>query len=245
MKYFATLFAAFLFGGMVAAQEVTPPTFNGGAVKFFRARLTAEAKRLAIERNYPYDELSEEVVVAFRIDTAGHVSQWRFRDNTCEGADSIGVAPASEPTRRLLTEAFGSMQGEWQPALRGGRKIFYNQTLRLRLPVKEIERALNPDPLLFMGQDPGESFIPWFRPRVRYDGRFSGVGGLVHVRFFVEADGSVTIGEVVESPDEKLTKEVLRVIRSSRGKWTPRKVDGVAQRTPYEVRMNYIDEVWD
>ena len=40
MKYFATLFAAFLFCGSVAAQEVTPPTFNGGAVKFFRARLT-------------------------------------------------------------------------------------------------------------------------------------------------------------------------------------------------------------
>ena len=53
------------------------------------------------------------------------------------------------------------------------------------------------------------------------------------------ADGSVTIDEVVESPDEKLTKEVLRVIRNSRGKWTPRKVDGVAQRSAYELRMNY------
>lgn len=244
MKLFVIFFTV-LFCGTATAQEVTPPTFNGGAVKFFRARLTAEAKRLAIERKYPYEELSEQVVVAFRIDTAGHVSQWRFRDHTCEGADSVGVAPASEPTRRLLTEAFGNIRGEWQPARRGGRKIFYNQTLWLRLPVKEIGRALDPDPLLFLGEDPDKSFFPWLRPRVRYDDRFKNVSGLVHIRFFVEADGCITIGEVVETPDEKLAKEVVRAIRGSRGKWTPRKVDGAAQRTPYEVRINYIDEVWD
>ena len=46
-------------------------------------------------------------------------------------------------------------------------------------------------------------------------------------------------GEVVQSPDERLTKEVLRVIRSSKGKWTPRKVRGVPQRTAYEYRVNY------
>lgn len=228
-----------------SAQEVTPPTFNGAAMKIFITRLKAEAKRLAIECKYPYEELSEETIIAFRIDTAGRVDRWRFLDNTCEGSDSVGVAPASEATKRLLTEAFGNMQGEWQPACRGGRKISFHQTWRLQLPIKQIEQALNPDPLLFLGEDPRKSFFPWLRPRVRYDERFKGIDGLVHVRFFVEADGGITIGEVVETPDAKLAKEVVRVIRNSRGKWTPRKVDGVAQRTPYEVRINYVDEVWD
>ena len=66
-----------------------------------------------------------------------------------------------------------------------------------------------------------------------------GVEGVVHVRFYIEPDGRIAIGEVVQSPDERLTKEVLRVIRSSKGKWTPRKVRGVPQRTAYEYRVNY------
>jgi len=32
---------------------------------------------------------------------------------------------------------------------------------------------------------------------------------------------------------------MIRVIRSSKGKWTPRKVRGVPQRTAYEYRVNY------
>ena len=55
-------------------------------------------------------------------------------------------------------------------------------------------------------------------------------------------DGKITIGDVVESPDERLTKEVIRVIRNSRGEWTPRKVRGVPQRTAYQFRCNYIPE---
>ncbi|MCM1151917.1 MAG: energy transducer TonB [Alistipes sp.] len=242
---FATLLLALLSCGIAATQEVTPPTFDGGAMKFFRARLVAEAKRLAIEKKYSAEELSEEVVVAFRIDTAGRVDRWRFLDNTCEGRDSVAQAPASEPTKRLLTEAFGNLRGEWQPARRGDRKVRYSQSLVLRLPVEAIARALDPDPLLFLGEDPAKSLYPWMRMRVRYDERFAKVGGRVHVRFFVEADGSITIDEVVSSPDEKLTKEVLRVLRNSRGKWTPRKVDGTPQRTPYELKINYINDSAD
>lgn len=72
--------------------------------------------------------------------------------------------------------------------------------------------------------------------------RFKNAGGVVHVRFYVEPDGKITIGDVAKSPDERLTKEVIRVIRNSRGKWTPRKVRGVPQRTAYELRMNFIPE---
>ena len=96
--------------------------------------------------------------------------------------------------------------------------------------------------LLFQGEDPNTNFFEWVRTRVRYDDRFRNVGGVVHVRFYVEPDGKITIGDVVESPDERLTKEVIRVIRNSRGEWTPRKVRGVPQRTAYQFRCNYIPE---
>ena len=100
----------------------------------------------------------------------------------------------------------------------------------------------DPDHLLFQGEDPNTNFFEWVRTRVRYDDRFRNVGGVVHVRFYVEPDGKITIGDVVESPDERLTKEVIRVIRNSRGEWTPRKVRGVPQRTAYQFRCNYIPE---
>lgn len=84
--------------------------------------------------------------------------------------------------------------------------------------------------MLFMGGDPDETFHEWARVRLRYDERFSsrGVAGLVHVRFYIEPDGKVTIGEVLSSPDEKLSREVIRVIKASKGHWVPGRVRGRA-----------------
>ena len=111
----------------------------------------------------------------------------------------------------------------------------------MRLPVEKIAKRQEADPLLFMGGDPDETFHEWARVRLRYDERFSsrGVAGLVHVRFYIEPDGKVTIGEVLSSPDEKLAREVIRVIRASKGHWVPRRVRGVPQRTAYEYRINF------
>ena len=52
-------------------------------------------------------------------------------------------------------------------------------------------------------------------------------------------DGRITIDKVVQTPNDKLAKEMIRVIRNSKGKWTPRKVRGVPQRTPFDYRVNY------
>ena len=72
-----------------------------------------------------------------------------------------------------------------------------------------------------------------------YSWRLTGESG-VRVRFYIEPDGKITIGEVIKSPDEKLSREMIRVIRSSKGKWTPRKVRGVPQRTAYEYGVNFL-----
>lgn len=235
------LFVAF-WGAASAQQELTPPKFNGADVEYFMRRLVGEFEKVAVERQIPAAEISPRVAVAFKVDSTGGVSEWRFRDNASEGRDRTDLPTASDATREAMTEAFSRLKG-WMPAVDAeGCKTDYTLRLTLRLPVEKIVRKQDPDPLLFLGEDPGKSFYAWAYDRLRYDERFKNAGGVVHVRFYVEPDGKITIGDVSESPDERLTKEVIRVIRNSRGKWTPRKVRGVPQRTAYELRMNFIPE---
>ena len=235
------LFVAF-WGAASAQQELTPPKFNGADVEYFMRRLVGEFEKVAVERQIPAAEISPRVAVAFKVDSTGGVSEWRFRDNASEGRDRTDLPTASDATRKAMTEAFSRLKG-WMPAVDAeGCKTDYTLRLTLRLPVEKIVRKQDPDPLLFLGEDPGKSFYAWAYDRLRYDERFKNAGGVVHVRFYVEPDGKITIGDVAKSPDERLTKEVIRVIRNSRGKWTPRKVRGVPQRTAYELRMNFIPE---
>lgn len=131
--------------------------------------------------------------------------------------------------------------------MKDGKPTTYSWRLTMRLPVEKIAKKQDADPLLFLGGDPDKTFHEWASPRLRYDGRFTGRGakgeGVVRVRFYIEPDGKITIGEVIKSPDEKLSREMIRVIRSSKGKWTPRKVRGVPQRTAYEYGVNFLGMV--
>ena len=206
----------------------------------FMARLIGETEKIVDAAQIPAAELSSQVVVGFTVDETGNVTQWRFLDNTCEGKDSVGVEPATPRTREAMTEALGRLE-KWTPAMKDGKPTTYSWRLTMRLPVEKIAKRQEADPLLFMGGDPDETFHEWARVRLRYDERFSsrGVAGLVHVRFYIEPDGKVTIGEVLSSPDEKLSREVIRVIKASKGHWVPRRVRGVPQRTAYEYRINF------
>lgn len=208
------------------------------------ARLTAMIEDVAVEERIPADSLSEEVAIALRIDTLGNFVGWRFLDNTCEGAYRQDLDPATPRTRQVVERAIERMDGSWSPARRAdGRAVGYVQRLRFRLPRQRIEQQVNPDPLLFMGEIPGENFFRWVADRSGYHSyRFPTTGGRVHIRFYVEADGRITIDKVLRSPDKRLTKRVIQAIRRSEGKWTPRKVDGVPQRTAYTFRGNFINE---
>ncbi|WP_295912411.1 energy transducer TonB [uncultured Alistipes sp.] len=240
MKRTAIFLAALALWCGAAAQEITPPRFQGADAKRFMARLIGESEKIAVEKQVPASDLSPQVAVGFTVDTTGTVTEWRFLDNTCEGRDYTETEPATARTREIMTEALGRLE-KWTPAQKAGRPATYSWRLTMRLPVEKIAGKQEADPLLFLGEDPGKTFHDWARIRVRYDERFSsrGVSGLVHVRFYIEPDGRITIGEVVQSPDDKLAKEVVRVIRNSKGKWTPRKVRGVPQRTAYDYRINF------
>lgn len=235
-----------LLAGAAWAQEITPPRFNGsGDIDFFIRRLAVLAERIAVEERIPADSLSLRIGIGLRIGEDGSVSDWRMIDNTRTGRDSCAVPPATEATLRLVRAAFDRMEGDWSPAERDGRPVGYRMRWTIRIPIEKIARAQDADPLLFLGQDPAKSLHDWVRVRVRHDGRFAGKEGLTRVRFHVEADGRITIDEVLETPDERQAKEVVRVIRNSRGNWTPRKVRGVPQRTEYVYGINLVDGVVD
>lgn len=222
------------------------PRYEGAVAEVYMTRLVAGIRDLAIEERIPADSLSAEVVLALRLDTLGRVVERRFLDNGCSGADRRDVDPATPATRRIVLKACDEMEGAWSPARRSdGCAVGYTLRMWLKLPLGKIERAVNPDPLLFMGGNPYPAFYDWVRSRVGFNVvRFPGVNGSMRILFYIEPDGNITIDRVLQSPDADLERKVIRVIRRSRGKWTPRKVNGVPQRTPYEFRCNYIGNAY-
>ena len=167
------------------ATDVEPPRYDGAVVKVYMTRLVAKSRDLAVEERIPADSLSEEVVLALRLDTLGQVVERRFLDNACSGADRCEVDPATPATRRVVLKACDEMEGAWSPARRGdGRAVNYTLRMKLWLPLGKIERAVNPDPLLFMGGDPYPAFYEWVRSRVGFNSlRFTGVNGRMRILF--------------------------------------------------------------
>lgn len=241
-RLFATCFSI-LLAAAAASQEVTPPAFDGATIRFFAARLAVKAADAAVEQKIPFDSLSPRVCIAFRVDTAGIVSRWHLMDNTLTGRDSCDLPPATQATRRLVERTFAGMDGVWTPAERDGRKINYIVRMYVDIPVEEIGcRQGDIEPLRFLGEDPEKSFYDWARVRVRYDERYVArrSEGIYRVRFHIEPDGRITFDEVLEKNDDKLLREIMRVIGKSKGKWTPRKVRGVAQRTEFVYGINFL-----
>lgn len=236
----SVLLGAWIFCTFSAAAQVTPPRFQGAGAQRFMTRLAGETEKVIVEKEIPAEALSARVGVCFTVDTTGAVTGWRFADRTSDERDRLDLDPATPPTRETVTEALGRLE-KWTPAVKDGRPVPYSWRLTIRIPVEKIAARQDPDPLLFMGEDPDKAFFEWARVRIRYDARYEGRGeGLVHVRFWVEPDGRITIDQVLRTPDEKLAREVVRVIRNSKGKWTPRKVRGVPQRTAYVLRINFV-----
>lgn len=240
-RLLATCFSI-LLAAAAAAQTVTPPAFDGVTVRFFAARLAGKAADAAVEQKIPFDSLSSRVCIAFRVDTAGIVTDLHFMDNTLTGRDSCNLPPATQPTCRLVEQSCARLEGAWTPAERDGRKIPYIVRTYVDLPVEEIGRRQGCyEPLRFRGEEPKKSFYDWMHERVRYDERYVSrrSEGIYRVRFYIEPDGTLAFDEVLEKNDDKLLREIMRVISNSKGQWTPRKVRGVPQRTEFVYSVNY------
>ena len=86
----------------------------------------------------------------------------------------------------------------------------------------------------FQNRDESQFLPLWVHKYLRYPSAAisQGIQGQVLVQFIVEADGSVTHVEVVESVDPLLDEEAIRVVAAS-PKWKP----GVINRKPVRVKM--------
>lgn len=225
-----------LLTGSVFAQQ-TPPKFQGADVQRFMARLSGEAEKVALENEVPAKELTPLVVARFTVDTTGAVTGWRYLDSTCQGRDFRDADPASPRTKEVLETALGRLE-RWMPAREDGRAVPYTATIRLRIPVEKIAKKQDGDPLLFLGEDPDKSFHKWAVPHFRYHGnREMAAEGRLSVTFRIEVDGSITILETSDFPDPKYTADVVRVVKKSKGKWTPRKRDGMPVASIYKYNV--------
>lgn len=235
-----TLFLALCAACTASAQQTTAPRFRGADPDYFRSCFKNKIAETAVAERISFTELSPLVAVGFTVDTLGRVEGFRLLDNGCTGRDSCGLEPATEATRRAVVLAFERLEGAWTPAQQDGRPVNYTLRMEVRVPLGKIELQQNPDPLLFEGEAPNKRFRTWVRERVRYhESQITrGQEGYVKARFYVEPDGSITIGEIT-SPVRKLAREVERVIRKSQGKWSPRKIDGVAERSEVNISFNF------
>lgn len=80
----------------------------------------------------------------------------------------------------------------------------------------------------------------WLSSNIRYpqEAAASDIQGRVHVKFVVEKDGSVTRGEIIKSPHESLSNEVLRLINKM-PKWSPGRNNGVTVRCYYYLPVTF------
>lgn len=87
------------------------------------------------------------------------------------------------------------------------------------------------------------TFRTWVQSQITYpaEAQKRGIQGRVVLRFIVERDGSVTSCRVLQSPDESLSEEAIRVVSSATG-WTGGLQRGIPVRVqlliPIDFRMN-------
>ena len=91
----------------------------------------------------------------------------------------------------------------------------------------------------FQGGD-FSKFSKWVQKNCQYPvmAQETGIQGSVLVQLVVEKDGSVSVVEVLNSPDKLLTDEALRVIKKS-PKFTPGKQRGVPVRVQFVLPVTF------
>lgn len=83
-------------------------------------------------------------------------------------------------------------------------------------------------------------FRAWLLQQIDYpvECRKTGIKGRVKVQFVIAKDGSIGSFEVLESPHELLTNEVLKAMKRS-PRWEPLRVDGKAISIKYAVPIDF------
>ena len=91
----------------------------------------------------------------------------------------------------------------------------------------------------FMGGDLA-TFRNWVMSKLRYPqiAQENGISGRVFLEFVVEKDGSLTKIKVLQSPDQSLSDEAVRVLKLS-PKWTPGQQRSQSVRVKYTLPVDF------
>ncbi len=86
-----------------------------------------------------------------------------------------------------------------------------------------------------------DKYWKWVLSRVQYPKQLeeNRIGGLVRLKIIVETDGTVSVDRVLESPDERFTEAVVRVVENS-PKWTPGRMLDAETGEETAVRVSYV-----
>lgn len=181
---------------------------------------------------------------------SGKVLAGEFEDGYANGLDTlwfpdgsvyVGKCMAGRPVPKVSAE-YGRFYGSMHvpAALAGAKPVFNELELTaeqqdfIDMARKEYAKLTRNDRSpRFRGQKP-DAFRKWVNSELKYpsDARRNRIEGVVLVKFVVDRDGSLDDVTVLESPDESLTEEALRVIGLS-PRWSP----GV--RKGEKVRVSY------
>ena len=233
MKKILLLFLS-CFSCTIAEAQTTPPLFQGSDyVQLFRPALMERVTEVYYSDGYTPDDLIHYFWMNFTIDTLGRCIDLEIPD-TCRRQTII----VKERTLELLRTALAGIDS-FQPATERGEKVPSRQTM-------EYDFAYIPEVITlacFKKSEPNDftALQRYIAKRVEYPEELRpwGVSGRVSVTFIVDADGSVKIDKVLESPHPKMSYRVKKIILSTSGKWTPATYFGVPIQQRFNIPVDF------
>lgn len=233
MKKILLLFLS-CFSCTIAEAQTTPPLFQGSDdVQLFRQALMERVTEVYYSDGYTPDDLIHYFWMNFTIDTLGRCIDLEIPD-TCRRQTII----VKERTLELLRTALAGIDS-FQPATERGEKVPSRQTM-------EYDFAYIPEVITlacFKKSEPNDftALQRYIAKRVEYPEELRpwGVSGRVSATFIVDADGSVKIDKVLESPHPKMSYRVKKIILSTSGKWTPATYFGVPIQQRFNIPVDF------
>lgn len=234
MKKILLLFLS-CFSCTIAEAQTTPPLFQGSddVQLFQQALMERVTEEVYYSDGYTPDDLIHYFWMNFTIDTLGRCIDLEIPD-TCRRQTII----VKERTLELLRTALAGIDS-FQPATERGEKVPSRQTM-------EYDFAYIPEVITlacFKKSEPNDftALQRYIAKRVEYPEELRpwGVSGRVSVTFIVDADGSVKIDKVLESPHPKMSYRVKKIILSTSGKWTPATYFGVPIQQRFNIPVDF------
>lgn len=212
----------------------TMPKFEGGGLGKFRLWIVDRVGELDPD-GAPIDE---RVTLRFVIEKDGSLSEVSVDDRT--------PAWLVERLDKILNQ-----MPRWIPAVTQGEKVRIQASLPLRFgkaaePAKTDSLGEADAPYLIVDRMPKfqggglNEFRDWVKLNVKYpkDMYENGAQGRVIATFIINQDGSLSDVEILQSPADEFSREVVNVLGDS-PKWEPGRQNGKVVRVKYTLPVDF------